>query len=743
VTARASMPDVTALRLREELEPRRLIPTLTFGLVVGALEVVVAISFAALIFAGRLSTHIEAGIGLSLLSAVVIMVMVALRSSVPGVIGSVQDSTAAVLALIAAGIALEVPATGDESFLTVVVAIALTTVATGVFLLALGLLRLGNLIRFMPYPVVGGFLAGTGWLLAKGAIGVLSDVTVSLAALQQLFAADAVEKWLPGLGFAVVLLLLVRRSRHFLLIPAALFASLVLFYAVAAAAGVGVSELKTDGWLLGPFPGTGFWQPWTIEGLGHADWSAILNQGPNMATVVLVGAVALLLNTSGIELAIDRDVDLNRELRVSGGANMVAGLGGGIVGFPTLSLTALAHRSGAGRLVGIVAGFVCSVALILGGSFLSLVPRVVVGGLLLFLGLAFLVEWVYDAWFKLPRADYAIVVLILLVIAAFGFLQGVAFGLVMAVALFVVDYSRTEVVKHTFTGGSYRSKVDRDPRQLDVLQAHGDEVFILELQGFLFFGTANSLLERIRARALDVADNHLSFLVLDFRRVTGLDSSAVLAFIKVYRLSEGQGFALLVAGLSDRTRRHLERGGFSEAALPGLNLFPDLDRAIESCEDWLLERETAVQEGRRPLRSLLRDGLGLSVDIERLLPYLELVELPAGHDLIRQGEPSSDVYFLESGQLTAVLTRPEGDRVRLRTMAPGTVVGEVTMYLGSVRGASVITDQASRLYRLTAHTLEAMEQNDPGLAGALHRAFARLLARRLNDSLRTMEALLD
>jgi sulfate permease, SulP family len=743
VTARASMRDVTALRLREELEPRRLIPTLTFGLVVGALEVVVAISFAALIFAGRLSTHLEAGIGLSLLSAVVIMVMVALRSSLPGVIGSVQDSTAAVLALIAAGIALEVPATGDERFLTVVVAIALTTIATGVFLLALGLLRLGNLIRFMPYPVVGGFLAGTGWLLAKGAIGVLSDVTVSLAALRQLFAADAVEKWLPGLGFAVVLLFLVRRSRHFLLIPAALFGSLALFYAVVAAAGVGVSELKTDGWLLGPFPGTGYWQPWTIEGLGHADWSAILNQGPNMATVALVGAVALLLNTSGIELAIDRDVDLNRELRVSGGANMVAGLGGGIVGFPTLSLTALAHRSGAGRLVGIVAGFVCSVALILGGSFLSLIPRVVVGGLLLFLGLAFLVEWVYDAWFKLPRADYAIVVLILLVIAAFGFLQGVAFGLVMAVALFVVDYSRTEVVKHTFTGGSYRSKVDRDPRQLDVLQAHGNEVFILELQGFLFFGTANSLLERIRARALDVADSHLSFLVLDFRRVTGLDSSAVLAFIKVHRLSEGQGFALLVAGLSDRTRRHLQRGGFSEAALPGLNLFPDLDRAIESCEDLLLERETAVQEGRRPLRTLLRDGLGLSVDIERLLPYLELVELPAGHDLIRQGESSSDVYFLESGQLTAVLTRPEGDRVRLRTMAPGTVVGEVTMYLGSVRGASVVTDKASRLYRLTAHTLEAMERNDPGLASALHRAFARLLARRLNDSLRTMEALLD
>lgn len=145
----------------------------------------------------------------------------------------------------------------------------------------------------------------------------------------------------------------------------------------------------------------------------------------------------------------------------------------------------------------------------------------------------------------------------------------------------------------------------------------------------------------------------------------------------------------------------------------------------------------------RPLGTLLRDGLGLSTDAERLLPYLELVELPTGYELIHQGESSTDVYLLESGRLTAVLTRATGDRVRLRTMFPGTVVGEVTMYLATVRGASVVTEQPSRLYRLTTQALEAMERDDPELAGAIHRAFARLLAQRLTDSLRTMEALLD
>jgi sulfate permease, SulP family len=743
VTAGGRSSDVPAGGLREELNLSRLVPTLTFGLVLGAVEVVLAISLAALIFGGRLSAHLEAGIGLGLVSAVVVMVVVAVRSSLPGAVGSVQDSTAAVLALVAADIALDVPAAADEAFLTVVVAIAATTVATGLVLLALGLLRLGNLIRFMPYPVVGGFLAGTGLLLAKGGISVLSGIAVSTSTFDQLFAADAVEKWLPGVAFAAALLVLVRRWRHFLLIPGAILASLALFYVVAAAAGSGPSELKAGGWLLGPFPGTGLWEPWAFEGVGRADWSAILDQTPNMATVALVGAVALLLNTTGIELAVDRDIDLNRELRASGGANVVAGLGGGMVGFPSLGLTALAQRAGAGRMVGVVAGLVCAVALVVGGSFIELLPRVVVGGLLLFLGLTFLVEWIYDAWSKLPRADYAVMVLIVVVIGAFGFLPGVAVGLVLAVALFVVDYSRTEVVKHALSVGSYRSNVERGPQQLEVLRALGDEAFILELQGFLFFGTANSLLDRIRERALAVAGAPLSFLVLDFRRVIGLDSSAVLAFIKAHRLAEGQGFTLIVTGLSDRFRRELERGGFSAAALPGLRVFADVDRATQWCEDRLLEREAAVGDASPPLDVLLREGFGLTADADRLLPYLELVELPAGHELISQGEASSDVYLLESGRLTAVLTLPHRGQVRLRTMAAGTVVGEITMYLGTVRSASVVTEQPSRLYRLTTDALETMERNEPDLAAALHRTLARLLAQRLTDAQRTMEALLD
>jgi len=731
---------------KEGIGRSALIPTLTFGLVLGALQVAFALSFAALVFGGSLSAHVGSGAGLALVSATVILFVVALGSSLSGSVASVQDSTAAVLALMAAQIAAGVPAAGDGAFLTVVAAIATTTVATGVFLLALGLLGLGNLVRFVPYPVVGGFLAGTGWLLAKGGVGVLTGVSISLSTFTDIFASEALARCLAGLGFAVAVVILARRLTHFLVVPGAIVAAVACFYLILAVTGTSVSEAEAGGWLLGPFPDTALWEPWTIEAVGEADWSAVFSQLPNTATVLLVAVVALLLNTSGIELAVNRDLDLNRELRAAGVANVFAGAGGGMVGFQALSLTTLAYRSGARRLVGVLAALACAIA-VLGGSFLALFPRVVVGGLLLFLGLSFLLEWVYDAWFRLPRADYLVVLLIVVVIAAFGFLPGVGVGLAVALILFVVDYSRTDVVKHTLSGGSYRSRVERDTQQLDVLRARGDEVSILELQGFLFFGTANSLLEKVRKRAFDASLPPLSFLVLDFRRVSGLDSSAVIAFVKAYRLAEAQGFTLAMAQLSGRVRAQLERGGFSPQTMPDLQVFPDLDHAVEWCEERLIEREAAEarREGRErePLAALLGDELGLAIDDDRLRRYLEPLEIPAGHELILQGEPSTDVYLLESGRLTAVLARADGERIRIRTMAPGTVVGEVTMYLRTVRGATVVSEEASRVYRLSERALAEMERDDPHLAHELHRAFARLLARRLTDSLRAMEAVLD
>jgi SulP family sulfate permease len=731
--------------LREQLRPSRLIPTLTAGLVIGVLEVVLASSFAALVYGGDAAVHLPKAIGFNLFGAAAVLIIVSLRSSLPGVVGSIQDITAAILALLTVSVTKEQPGALYSTFLTLVAAVILTSALTGVVFLLMGRFKLGDLVRFVPYPVIGGFLAGTGWLLFKGGMGVLATRSLTLMSVHRFFRPDPLLKWVPGVIFAILLLFLVRRFRHFLIIPGAVVAGVVLFYGVLAAMGTTVTLAKVHGFLMGPFPyGGDLFDPLTLEALTRADWSVILGQIGNVFAVLLVAVVALLLNASGIELIMNRDADLNRELRGAGLANIVGATGGGIVGFHALSLTALAHRTRAvSRLVGPVAALVCILALVFGADTISLFPRTVLGGLVVFLGLAFLYEWLVDAWSRLPRRDYLVVVLIVLVVAAVGFLPGVAVGLVATIALFVIDYSRTNVVKHALSGATYQSKVERDPRDREILRREGERLHILELQGIVFFGTAHSLLQGIRARAHDPNLPDLRFLVIDFRRVTGIDSSAVLSFTKVLQLAASSEFTVVLTGLGPRAARQLEHGGLTEDT-EWLRILSELDRAVQWCEDRLLDAaRPPTAETARLLPSLLRDSLDQSVDPERLMGYVEPVEVEAGHELIRQGDPSDDLYFLESGRVTAQFLRPDGRSLRLRTMGPGTVVGEVTLYLETVRTASVVAELPSKLYRLSRAALSDMERRDPHLASAVHRLFARLLADRLSDALRTMDALLD
>ena len=239
-----------------------------------------------------------------------------------------------------------------------------------------------------------------------------------------------------------------------------------------------------------------------------------------MATILILSVIALLLNTSGLEVTAHRDIDLNRELVTAGLANLVGGLGGSAVGYQTLGLSSLAYRLGArSRLVSIIAGLVCGVALLFGASLFSYIPKLLLGGMLLYVGLTFLVEWLVDARRFLPTIDYVLVWIILLIIAGVGFLPGIGAGIAIAAVLFVITYSRVDIVRHALSGESFQSNVDRPKAHRDLLAQQGGQIFILRLQGFIFFGTIQAILNRIRQRLVDVHQPKLGFIVLDFQRV--------------------------------------------------------------------------------------------------------------------------------------------------------------------------------------------------------------------------------
>jgi sulfate permease, SulP family len=727
--------------------------TAAAGVIIGAVETVLAVAFAAFVFGGYLLARLADGIGLYLAAAAITLAVLAVRAGRRGVVGSVQDAAVAVLAGAAGAAATkavtlerQARASGaldyeaPDIFLTVIAATLVVTVLCGLVFLALGTFKLGNLVRFVPYPVVGGFLAGTGWLLFKGGIYVASGVSPALRTIEQLIREQQQVRWVPAFVFGAVMLLAVRVFKRPLVIPIVLGIGLLVFALGMLLTGSSLDEAREGRWLLGPFDAVRLWQPWTLRSLSGADWSTVLAEWAEILPAVLIASLAILFNISGSELVLRRDLDTNQELRDAGVLNLLIGGLGGPPAYHALSLSALADRMSVNaRVAGLVGALVPLAGVVFGAPVIELIPRIIVGGVLVFLGLAFLVEWVWDKRKSLPPLEHGVVLVILAMIIASGrFLPGVVLGLVLAVVLFAVSYGRIENVREVAFGETYHSNVDRPAAERTALRDAGELVQILRVNGFMFFGSANGLLERIRKR---LERGQLRYLVIDLRRGTGVDSSAAAAFVKVFYLAEAHGFQLVIAGASDAVREQLARGGV--AASDGLVWFaPDLDRGLQRCEDGLLAEATlaTTTSGDRSPDAKGNGPAGMPPELSR---YLDRVELEAGTVLLRQDEPPGDVFVLESGMLEAETETADGMRVRLRTMHPGVVVGEIALYTGVSRTADVVTSAPSVVLRLSRSSIERLEAEDPELAAALHRWLAWTVANRLGDTMRTFDALLD
>lgn len=731
------------MTIRKEELPAALVAGIVTGLVVSILS----LSFAVLIFSGNLSRHVGTAIGMVLFTAVVVGALVAVFGSFGGTIAYPQDKIAPILALLASLTAADMPARTDPEivFVTVASALMLTTALTGGLLFALGYFRLGALIRFIPYPVIGGFLAGTGWLLVKGAVKVMVGHAPSFETIPELFTAAELVRWGPGAAFAVLLVVGMRRWKHVMTLPALLAGGIVFFHLVAWASGMGLAELERQDYLLGHFPAATGWRPDVALMALDADWPVIVEQAGSMATILLISAIGVLLNSSGIELAANRDMDLNRELKVAGIANLISGAGGGIIGFHTLGLSSMVMKMGVcSRLVGLISALFCAGLLLLGTEPLALFPKAVLGGLLMFLGFGFLEEWLVDGRRHMPLADYAIIVMIVAVVGTFGYLQGAAVGMIACIGLFVVNYARVAVAKHEFTAAEISSNVARPKERRRLLKQHGGRILVFSLQGFMFFGTANKLLTRVTDRCGQAVDEPVEVVVFDFRHVSGIDTSAAMSFVKLRQFAEKRGLSLVFAQQNRDVGRVLEGAGFVGAQGAIWRTAPDLDHALEWSEDLLLARLEAERLGHaHTLMADLAEELGGTLRLARLMKFVDTVEVPAGTEIFHQGNAAHHLFILESGQVTIRIAAPDGSSIRLRTMRAGTLVGEMALYLKEKRSASVVADADCVIHRLSAPDLERMEREAPDVAAAFHRLMARQLAERLRHADHVIQALTD
>lgn len=719
-----------------------LLAPMLFAMIAGIDGLGTSIAFAALIFAGPLAAGFGMGVGVILLSSIVIALWVALRSRYPSSIGQVQEASIAILATsIATAVAHLGLASEEVKVATAFAILGTSAILTGALFWIFGKCRFGRLVRFMPYPVVAGFLAGSGWLLIQGAVMMI----VGDRGLAELFIRPEGQQALANLYvsivFAVIMVFALRRSTSPLTMPLVMLGGGGLFYLLLVVIDVDPEQARALQWLPAMPSGQSFVLPQPLDVVAMADWSTVVAAMPAMISVAVLGMVGLLLNTSGLEVATRQEIDADSELRTTGIANVLVGGFGGAPGFTGLSMTLLANRMGAtARSVGIATALMLALMLPFAGELAGAMPIFVAAGLMIALGVELIRDWLWHSRRQLPLIEWLVVIAIPLGMIAFGFIGGMALGLGLSIVTFVYNYARLSVIRVNASLRERKSSIDRPPAENSLLELEGEQVQVLELQEFLFFGTAEQVVEVIRARLQDRTRLSLRFVVIDFRRVSGMDAAAAATFAKIRNLLAGSDVQLVFSSLSPDIEQALARNGIDFAGDPVLASERDLDHALERCEERLLG-SMAREETWQDVEDYLAHTIGPSRRLKDLVASMQELRLQPGDRFIRSGEAGEDLFLLWTGRAKVEAVLANGKRLRLRTVKPGVVLGEIAIYRGGARTADVVAELPSTVYRLSRQQLRYLEQADPELALLVHRLCATTLSERLTIANRVVQAL--
>jgi SulP family sulfate permease len=710
--------------LKADFTRETFLRTISSGIVLALVNALLTTALVSLIFRDSLEDALPIGIAHGLLASAVIGLIIAVSSSFPGLYAGIQDASAAIIALSAVAIAAVVA--GSLAVDTVVAMMAVTSIATGAGLLLIGYLGLGELARFVPFPVIGGLLAGTGYLILVGSLGILG-----LDSPSDLSDPRALGILWPGVALAGIFFWATRRSWTSRVYLVVLVVGVAGFHLFTQVFGIGKQASLQRGWLLGPFDSGALAPRLVVDAFAQADWGLIAGQAASLATILVIIPISLLLYISALEIETETGVDMNRELTATGWANLASGAVGGPPGYMYMADSIIVARLiGNRRGPAVVSALSLIAILFVGGGILELLPVFVVGGLLLFVGAEFLQEWLWASRNRMSGLDYSLMVGIAIVIAVVGFLPGVATGLVAAIVLFVMRYSRIDVIKHSLTGAEQRSNIERSEPAAEYLDVMGGSIVILELQGFVFFGTASRILGRVRT--LPPTQPPPRFIVCDFRRVTGIDSSAVAVFELIANHAREHGLLVILSGMDEKVAAQFD--DIVTRYEDVINVHPDLDHGLARCEDELLaDAELASSAGRS-----LPEGLS-----QAMTPYLELRSIPAGEILMRQGDPSPGIFLITDGRVTVFVEEPDGTTVRLRTLLSGTVLGEISLYRGEPCTATVVAESECQILHLAPERFEELRASDPWVAAQLHEFVARILAGRVSHANRTIRALRD
>jgi anti-anti-sigma factor len=294
------------------------------------------------------------------------------------------------------------------------------------------------------------------------------------------------------------------------------------------------------------------------------------------------------------------------------------------------------------------------------------------------------------------------------------------------------------VIRRSFRGDVLRSRKTREPRLMQLLAEQGQRIVVFELEGAVFFGTAEKLVHQIEKAVKDGA----TLVIVDLKRVTDIDSTGVRFLVQANDAMVKQARFLLLSSVEENSRLgHFLRDMGAIAALTRGRVFIDIDQALEWAEDHLILAELGdVELGDEfPFGQLdIFAGLG-EAELGIVRGMLGRRVYAKGETVFRVGDPGQQLFVIAKGE-ASVRIRPTGGTrdIRLVTFSAGTVFGEVALLDTEVRSASVQADEELVCYVLEHEVFQQLASSHPGIAVTLLRNLGRELSNRLRRANRVI-----
>jgi len=721
------------------------------GIVTGLLKLSFCVVFGSVIHESAgdlLSNTIPIGVGVQLVSAFVTCLITAKFSTVGISISGPDIIQALMLANMAKVIEKKMEA-GDEdgALATILFLSILSTVFIAVTWLIIVKYHLMVVLDFFPVSVVTGFLGCIGYKVVEEAIHI--------AVGKAWYYPGSMDFWkllLPifPLGLPLFLLKRFHIGSPIFVFPFFVIGSIVMFFVVIYGAGLNLNEMRKQGWMFQEMESGVFYEQWTKLDFKLINVSVVIACIPDILILTLVITLDAFLKLSSTRTELQASfMDIEKELEIAGYQSLVSAACVGTVGYSQIKFNVLNFaivNDMSDRRPCAFVGLLCGLVWFAGFPLTNWLPRFFLAGLLLYAGLPFL-DMVISAYWRVTKKEFCAILIIVLVNAVseiyvtWSLLIAVIVGLLLATIIFMVQYSRVSVIRDVISGKDFSSTVVRSYAEQSLVERLGVRYMILELQGFLFFGTARQVLDWVKQKdksnsALPLYQR-LRYIAIDFTHVENMDYSCAKTFADIMDNINEMGCQLLYVGMNEKVSSKLEDTGFGTL---DIQTFKDLDYAAEYIEDSLLERASFIRlhwlvfDSFRKLhtRALLMATYEifeavLGSDIgRRIWRYAEQREFKRGEFLCKEGHINHTLFLLQCGKVTSITKKPDGTTKRLHTMRRGAFFNEECLFLDRPVSYSSVADEDSVVWAIDRTNMKDLEAHDPFLAAEILRNVLRV-----------------